>query len=71
MNWKSIIATALVTGLVTVLTGMTLFWWQTEKSELTYNSIQSIPFDEPSNSLFIQQVEIKNSGDKVIEGRPQ
>tara|TARA_R110000764_G_scaffold162718_1_gene250015 strand:- start:3213 stop:4214 length:1002 start_codon:yes stop_codon:yes gene_type:complete len=67
MNWKSIIATALVTGLVTVLTGMTLFWWQTEKSELTYNSIQSIPFDEPSNSLFIQQVEIKNSGDKVIE----
>ncbi len=67
MNWKSIIATALVTGLVTIVTGMSLFWWQTEKAELTYNSIQSIPFDEPSNSLFIQQVEINNSGDKVVE----
>lgn len=67
MNWKSIIATALITGLVTIITGMTLVWWQTEKAELTYNSIKSIPFDEASNSLFIQQIEIENSGDKIIE----
>ncbi|WP_296591428.1 hypothetical protein [Methylophaga sp.] len=64
MNWKSIIATALITGIVTVATGMFLFWWQSEKSELTYNSIQSIPFDDSDNKLFIQQVEIFNSGDK-------
>jgi hypothetical protein len=67
MNWKSIIATALITGVVTVATGVFLFWWQTEKSELTYNSIQSIPFDDASNKLFIQQIEIKNSGDKSAE----
>lgn len=67
MNWKSIIATALITGVVTVVTGVFLFWWQTEKQELTYNSIQSIPFDDASNRLFIQQVEIKNSGDKPAE----
>ena len=67
MNWKSIIATALITGVVTVGTGMLLFWWQSEKSELTYNSIQSIPFDDSSNKLFIQQVEITNSGDKPVE----
>lgn len=67
MNWKSIIATALITGIVTVATGMFLFWWQSEKSELTYNSIQSIPFDDSDNKLFIQQVEIFNSGDKVVE----
>lgn len=67
MNWKSIIATALITGLVTITTGMVLFWWQSEKSELTYNSIKSIPFDEVSNSLFIQQIEIHNSGDRPIE----
>jgi hypothetical protein len=67
MNWKSIIATALITGAVTVATGMLLFWWQSEKSELTYNSIQSIPFDDSNNKLFIQQIEIANSGDKVIE----
>ena len=67
MNWKSIIATALVTGIVTVLTGIVLYWWQSEKLELTYNSIQSIPFDDSSNLLFIQQIEIQNSGDKPID----
>jgi hypothetical protein len=67
MNWKSIIATALITGVVTIGTGMLLFWWQTDKAELTYNSIKSIPFDDSSNKLFIQQVEIKNSGDKPVE----
>lgn len=67
MNWKSIIATALITGIVTIATGMALFWWQTEKAELTYNSIQSIPFDDSSNTVFIQQVEIKNSGNKPVE----
>ena len=67
MNWKSIIATALVTGIVTILTGMLLYWWQSEKLELTYNSIQSIPFDDSSNLLFIQQIEIQNSGDKPID----
>lgn len=67
MNWKSIIATAMITGAVTVITGMILFWWQSDKSELTYNSIQSIPFDDASNSLYIQQVEIRNSGDKPVD----
>ncbi|MCK4825800.1 hypothetical protein KA005_59175 [bacterium] len=67
MNWKSILATAFITGLVTIATGIMLFWWQTEKPELTYNSIRSIPFDNASNKLFIQQVEIKNSGDKPAE----
>ncbi len=67
MNWKSILATAFITGIVTIATGMLLFWWQTEKPELTYNSIRSIPFDDASNKLFIQQVEIKNSGDKPAE----
>lgn len=67
MNWKSIIATAIITGAVTVATGMILFWWQSDKSDLTYNSIQSIPFDDASNALFIQQIEIKNSGDKPVD----
>lgn len=67
MNWKSIIATAIVTGLVTMVSGMLLFWWQSEKTELIYNSIKSIPFDDTSNKLFIQQIEIKNTGDKPVE----
>lgn len=67
MNWKSILATALVTGVVTIATGILLFWMQSEKAELTYNSIRSIPFDDASNSLFIQQIEIQNSGDKPVD----
>lgn len=67
MDWKSIIVTALISGLVTVATGMFLFWWKAEEPELTYNSIQSIPFDDVGNKLFIQQVEIQNSGAKPAE----
>ena len=67
MNWKSIIATAIVTGLVTIGTGMALFWFQKEKIEITYNSIQSFPFDDEKSKLFIEQIEIINSGDKIAE----
>ncbi|MDO9391375.1 MAG: hypothetical protein Q7U71_06340, partial [bacterium] len=67
MNWKSIFITAVVTGVVTIATGTFLYWVQTEKPQLTYNSIQSIPFDDVSNKLFIQQIEIKNTGNKTAE----
>lgn len=67
MNWKSILATGLIAGAVTIGAGVFLFWWQSEKSDLTYNSIQSIPFDDISNILFIQQIEIKYAGDKPAE----
>lgn len=67
MNWKNILATALVTGFVTVATGMVLFWWQTKTPELTYNYIESIPFDDADSRLFIQQFEITNSGNEIAE----
>lgn len=67
MNWKSIIVTALITGLVTVITGTILFWWQDKEPELTYNYIKSIPFEGSGNKVFIQQFEITNSGDETAE----
>lgn len=67
MNWKSIIVTALITGLVTVITGAILFWWQAKEPELTYNYIKSIPFDDSGNQVFIQQFEITNSGNETAE----
>ena len=67
MNWKSIIVTALITGLVTVVTGTILFWWQNKEPELTYNYIKSIPFEDSGNKVFIQQFEITNSGDETAE----
>ena len=67
MNWKSIIATALVTGIVTIGTGIILFWWQTKEPELTYNYVKSIPFDDSGSRVFIQQFEVVNSGDETAE----
>ena len=67
MNWKSIIATAIITGVVTIASGMLLFRWQTAEPKLIYNSIRSIPFDDVSNKLFIQQIEVENLGNKPAE----
>jgi hypothetical protein len=67
MSLKSVIATSVITGVVAVFTGMLLFWWQAERPDLTYNSIRSIPFDNASNKLFIQQIEIQNSGNKSVD----
>jgi len=67
MNWKSIIATAVVTGVVTIGTGMLLFLWQNKEPELTYNYVKSIPFDDSGNQVFIQQFEVLNSGDETAE----
>lgn len=67
MNWKSIIATALVTGVITIVSGMVIFWVQAKTPELTFNSIRSIPFDDEKQTLFIQQVDIMNDGNKPAE----
>ena len=68
MNWKSILTTAAITGVVTLVTGMLLFWLQSEKAELVYSSITSEPFTEESYNRYIQQVNITNSGKKFVEG---
>ena len=67
MNWKSILATGLVTAIVTIGTGVFLFWWQTKEPELTYNYVRSIPFDDSGSQVFIQQFEVSNSGDETAE----
>ncbi|MFG1496856.1 hypothetical protein ABMA57_09495 [Saccharospirillum sp. HFRX-1] len=67
MNWKSILATGLVTAIVTIGTGIFLFWWQTKEPELTYNYVRSIPFDDSGSQVFIQQFEVSNSGDETAE----
>lgn len=67
MNWKTILATGFVTAIVTIGTGMLLFWWQSKEPVLTYNYIRSIPFDDSQKKVFIQQFEITNSGNEVAE----
>ena len=63
MNWKSIIATALVTGIVTLVTTALLFWWQEKSPRLIYASTRSIPFDEVPESYAREGGE----GDRTLE----
>jgi hypothetical protein len=67
MNWKQIICTAIVTGLVSVGTGMLLFKIQNKQPILTYNVSESVPFQGDSANLSIYLVEIKNDGKKFVE----
>lgn len=67
MNWKSIIATAVVTGIVTVLTGMILFWVQSKEPRLVYSTVESVPFEGGQEYLSIFQVHIRNAGKKSAE----
>lgn len=64
MNWKSIIATALVTGVVTVITGLLLFYVQLREPKLVYSVEQTIPFQGDREALSIQHVLIRNDGKK-------
>ena len=68
MNWKSILASGIVTAIVTIGTGMLLFWWQAKEPKLSYNYIRSIPHVDSNGEQFsIHQVEISNSGNKTAE----
>lgn len=46
MNWKSMLISALITGIVTAVTGSILIWVQSKEPNLTYDSILSEPFVE-------------------------
>ena len=66
MNWKSIIATGLVTGLVAIVTGMGLFYWQLREPELAFSVVESAPFPGEEENFAIQHVEIRNDGKKEV-----
>jgi len=46
---------------------MVLFKWQSKEPELVYNHIGSIPFDDNSGQVSIQQIEVINTGDEVAQ----
>lgn len=67
MNWKSIIATALITGVVTIVTGLLLYWYQNKEADIVYHTIQSIPFNGKDKKVSIFQADIQNIGRKEAE----
>jgi hypothetical protein len=66
MNWKTIIATAIVTGIVAVGTGMLLFYLQLREPKLVFAVQQSVPFQGNRESLSIQHIVIRNEGTKEV-----
>lgn len=67
MNWRSILATAIITGIVTVLSGAFMYWYQNKEADLVYTTIQSIPFNGKDKKVSIYQVDIENKGKKEAD----
>jgi hypothetical protein len=67
LNWKQIIATAIVTGIVAVVTGLILYAFQNRLPKLTYAISETIPFQGNNETLAIQQVTIRNEGSRSVD----
>lgn len=66
-NWKQILVTALIAGVVTVGAGMLLNHFQTREPRLTYSAEDTLPFEGPAENIAIYHVKIESSGKKVVE----
>jgi hypothetical protein len=67
LNWKQILATAVVTGLVGVSTGMILFFFQQRQPKLSYQVADTIPFMGDKERLAIHNIVVKNSGKELVK----
>ena len=66
MNIRTIILTAVVTGVVAIVTGMTLYNLQLREPELVYKITEAVPFQGDKESFAIHHVEIDNKGKKKV-----
>jgi len=67
VNWKQILVTALITGIITVGAGMLISHFQTREPRLTYSAEDALPLEGPVENIAIYHVRIENSGKKVVE----
>ena len=67
VNWKQILVTALITGIITVGAGMLINHFQTREPRLVYSAEDTLPFEGPLENLAIYHVKIENSGKKIVE----
>lgn len=67
INLWQILVTAVVTGLVTVGTGMLLFNLQARAPRLTYSTTDTVPFSGGTAFVGIYNIAIANEGTKEIE----
>lgn len=65
-NWTQIVIAALITGVVTVGTGMLLFWFQEREPLLTFSTAETIPFAGAEKIIGIYNLRISNQGKKEV-----
>lgn len=66
-NIKTIIISAIVTGLITVLTTLGINYFSSKQNKLTYSTQSSIPFQKDSLNVKILNIDLYNSGDEPVE----
>jgi hypothetical protein len=66
LNWLQIVVTALITGVVTVGTGMLLFSFQQREPRLTFSSAETIPFAGSERIVGIYNLKLKNEGKREV-----
>ena len=66
-NIKTIIASAVVTGIITVLTTLGINHFTSKSNKLTYATQTSIPFQKDSLNVKILNIDLFNDGDEPVE----
>jgi len=66
INWMQIVATALITGAVTIVTGFILFRLQTKEPKLVYTATETRPFRGTDRNFAIYNLSISNLGGASI-----
>lgn len=67
INWKQIVITSIITGLVSLAVAIVVFFYTTEKTELTYEEFPISTFQSNETELSILNYTIKNIGQKKAE----
>lgn len=66
-SFKTILVSAVVTGLFTFLTTLLIDHYTTKQKRLVYDTQTSIPFQKDSLNVRIHNLELLNDGDEAIE----
>lgn len=67
VNWPQIIITAIITGLVSLIVAIVVFYYTTEKTELIYEEFPISTFQSDQTELSILNYSVKNVGQKTAK----
>ncbi|MCX5867788.1 MAG: hypothetical protein NT009_10015 [Proteobacteria bacterium] len=67
INWKQIVVTAIITGIIAILVGMILYYLQKREPKLTYLLSDTIPFSGDKETLAIYHIIIRNEGRNIVD----